>query len=247
MMDEKQKGTQSANAEVGVKSPLLAWLDNFWYHYKWHALIALFLIFAILVCSVQMCKKQDYDVFVMYAGVHDVERKSSSISEYEKVYEHLKEICRDYDGDGRATPSLLTLFLPSNKEIEELNAMDGYEVNTAVVADNAEIFRTNIVYSDYYICLVSPSVYETYRVISDVEMFVPLASYVGEREVEYYAEDAVLLSSTAFGAQAGFENFPSDTLICLRILTELQGKKQANVEKYERAEDMMRNLFAYGQ
>lgn len=246
-MDEKEKAVQSASGEVGVKSPALAWLDNFWYHYKWHTLIALFLIFAILVCSLQMCKKQDYDVFVMYAGVHDIERRSSSISEYEKVCEHLKGICRDYDGDGRVAPSFLSLFLPSNEEIEKINSSQEYEVNTAVVADNAEIFRTNIVYSDYYICFLSPSVYETYRVISGVEMFVPLKPYVGEREAEYYAKDAVLLSSTAFGAQVGFENFPPDTLICLRILTELQGKKQQNVEKYERAEDMLCNLFAYGQ
>ena len=239
-MDQEKQGTQ-----VGVKSPFLSWLDNFWYHYKWQTLIALFLVFAILVCSVQMCKREDYDVFVMYAGAHDVERKSSSVSEYEKVVRHLTDICRDYDEDGRVAPSFLSLFLPSNEEIEEINATEGYEVNTAVVADNAEIFRTNIVYSDYYLCLLSPSVYETYRVISGVEMFVPLASYVGEREVEYYAADAVLLSSTAFGKQIGFESFPPDTLVCLRILTDLQGKKRDSVEKYERAEDMIRNLFAY--
>ena len=232
--------------DVGVKSPFLVWLDNFWYHYKWQTLIALFLIFAILVCSIQMCNKEDYDLFVMYAGAHDVERRSSSVTEYEKVLRHLEGVCGDYDGDGAVSVSFLPLFLPSNTEIEELNAMEGYEVNTAVVADNAEIFRTNIVYSDYYVCLLSPSVYTTYHSISGVTMFVPLEPYVGTAEVTYYAADAVLLSSTPFGAQMGFERFPEDTLICLRILTDLQGKKQANVEKYEHAEDMLRRLFAYG-
>lgn len=245
-MNTNRENTVGTVAEVEVKSPFLLWLDNFWYHYKWHTLIALFLVFAITVCSVQMCQKQDYDVFVVYAGAHDIERRSSSVSEYEKVYEHLRAVCRDYDGDGRVSPSFLALFLPSNEEIEKINAMEGYEVNTAVVADNAEIFSSNIVYSDYYVYLISPSVYETYRTVSGVEMFVPLAAYAGESEVTYYADDAVLLSSTAFGQQIGFERFPEDTLICLRILTDLQGKKQDNVKKYERAEDMIRSILTLG-
>lgn len=230
-----------------IQSPALKWLDNFWYHYKWHTLIALFLAVAIVICSVQACNKRSYDVYIMYAGVHDVERTASgSMSEFETLVENFKRITDDHDGDGACSPSFLPLFLPSNEEIEEINGRDDrFEVNTNVVADNAEIFRQNIVLSDYYICLLSRSVYETYRVISDVEIFVPLADYVGDAAVTYYAPDAVLLSSTAFGALPALSDFPEDTVVCLRILSEVGAAKGKNRETYARAEETLRALFSY--
>ena len=230
-----------------IQSPALKWLDNFWYHYKWHTLIALFLIVAITICSVQACNKQSYDVFIMYAGAHDVERTASgSVSEFETLVENFKRITDDHDGDGERSPSFLPLFLPSNEEIDEINARDErFEVNTNVVADNAEIFRQNVIYSDYYICLLSRSVYETYRVTAGVEIFVPLADYVGDAEVSYFAPDAVLLSSTVFGALPALADFPEDTLICLRILSEVGASKGKNREVYADAEQTLRAIFAY--
>ena len=227
-----------------IQSPALKWLDNFWYHYKWHTLIALFLVLTVTICSVQACNKKGYDVYIMYAGVHDVERTASgSVSEYETLLQNFKRITDDHDGDGERSPSFLPLFLP---EIEEINGRDDrFEVNTNVVADNAEIFRQNIIYSDYYICLLSKSVYETYRVTAGVEIFVPLADYVGDAEVTYYAPDAVLLRSTAFGALPALADFPEDTVICLRILSEVGAAKGKNRETYARAEQTLRNLFAY--
>ena len=58
------------------KGKFLRWLENFWYHYKWHSLIAAFLIFTVTVCTVQMCRKESYDMHILYAGGHSFQRNS---------------------------------------------------------------------------------------------------------------------------------------------------------------------------
>ena len=230
-----------------IKSPVLKWLDNFWYHYKWHTLIAIFFVVLIAVSTAQMCKKNSYDIYIMYAGQHDVERTSDTgITEYETLLGGLTKLSSDFDGDGKVNVSFLPLFLPSNEEIQEITKEDGVEVNTSVIKDNSEIFNTNIVYSNYYLCILSKSLYETYRTISDVEIFVPLGSYVEGTDITLYAKDAILLSSTALGQSAGFADFPPDTVICLRNTTEvssnLTGAKSR--EHFENAEATLRALLA---
>ena len=229
-----------------IKSPVLKWLDNFWYHYKWHTLIALFFVVLISVSTAQMCKKNSYDIYIMYAGQHDVERTSDTgVTEYETLLQALNRYGEDSDGDGNVSISFLSLFLPSNEEIKEITKQEGVEVNTSVIKDNSEIFNTNIVYSNYYLCILSKSVYETYRTISDVEIFVPLEGYVEGTDATLYAKDAVLLSSTALGQSAGFADFPEDTVICLRNTTEvsqnLTGAKSR--DHFERAEAMLLRIL----
>lgn len=229
-----------------IKSPFLKWLDNFWYHYKWHTLIAVFFTVLIAVSTAQMCKKNSYDIYIMYAGQHDVERTSDTgITEYETLLGGLTKYASDFDGDGKVSVSFLPLFLPSNEEIKEITKEDGVEVNTAVIKDNSEIFNTNIVYSNYYICLLSTSLYETYRTVSGVEIFVPMAKYIEGTDATLYAEDAILLSSTPLGSCAGFADLPEDTLICLRNTTELSSNLTGakSREHFENAESVLLALL----
>ncbi len=231
-----------------IQSPVLKWLDNFWYHYKWHTLITVFFVVLISVSVGQMCKKNSYDIYVMYAGAYDIERTSETgISEYETMLQGLNIITNDCNGDGDVNVSFLPLFLPSNAEMEEINKQEGKEVNTAVVKDNSEIFNTNIVYSNYYLVFLSPTLYETYREVSGVEIFVPLAPYTEGTDAILYADDAILLSSTNFGKSAGFANLPEDTLVCLRNTSEVSESLtgSASKEHFKNAETTLRALLAY--
>ena len=252
--NENEQSVPESRADSGeeriapeIRTPFLAWLDNFWYHYKWHTLIAVFVAVVIIVGVGQMCNKNKYDAFIMYAGIHDVERTStSSVSEYDTLVQGLKKITEDFDGDGEVSVSFLPLFLPTSAEIEELNKQDGVEVNTAVVADNIEIFNTNIIYSNYYLCFLSTSVYENYKTTAGVSIFMPLGEYVEGTDAELYASDAILLSSTDFGKSAGFAGFPEDTVVCLRIHSEVAANLTgSSAEHYKNAEKVLRALLAY--
>ena len=68
---------------------------------------------------------------------------------------------------------------------------------------------------------------------------------LAEEEEVHYAPDAVLLRSTAFGALPALADFPEDTVICLRILSEVGAAKGKNREAYANAEATLCELFAY--
>ena len=41
--------------------------ENFWYYHKWKVIIAVFFVVVFIVCSLQMCSRDEQDITVMYA------------------------------------------------------------------------------------------------------------------------------------------------------------------------------------
>jgi hypothetical protein len=242
-----ENSTEKSSSPKGF----LPWLDNFWYHYKWHSIVCLFLIFALTVCSVQMCQKESFDVYVLYAGSYEVERQSSTadMPEYQKTKSSLSRVCDDFNDDGKVSLSFKDLFILSEEEIKEhQNKNDGTEINYTLLSQNMEILRDTMVYSSYYLCFVSPSVYEGYKAFQNVNMFASLSQYVNEGvEVSYYADDAVYLASTGFYNLPGFSEFPSDTLVCLRNLSDytLSMNKKSAKAHFGAAEDVLEKILNY--
>jgi hypothetical protein len=241
-MEEKYEGGE-------ISSPFLKKLDNFWYHYKWHSLIALFFVLVFTVCAVQMCSRAEYDVHVLYAGPRDIKKTADAgLSEYRVLYSSLKLNTEDYDENGEVNPNLQTLFLPSEKEIEEINASlkEGYEVQTQLVMENADQFNSLMIMSDYYLCVLSEENYLAYRDRAD-GFFVSLAPYVGEAEVEYYdaRREAVYLHSLALGDLPGFEDLGENTVICLRSVSEVarRADRKGSARQFSRAEQTLKNIF----
>ena len=217
-------------AEVVAKRGFVAWLDNFWYHYKWHSIISLFLIFAVTVCTVQMCQRTEYDVHIMYAGAHRVSRqnKDGDVAEYSKILTALKSVTDDFDGNGETNVGFLDLHILSNSEMQESE-----DYSAQQVLSDRERLTDNFGVSDYYLCFLSVSVYEEYKEVSDAKMFVPLTQYVNESAAPaYYAEDAIYLSSTDFYSLAGINDLPEDTLVCIRNINAVSSHFDSkNAEK----------------
>ena len=248
-MQENQTYTQDSGRPVQKKMNLREWLDNFWYHYKWHSLVALFLVFAITVCSLQMCQKTSYDVHVMYAGSYEIERTSESgTPEYEAFISSLSRVSDDFDESGHVTVNLRDLFLLSSKEIEEVEKDKEHEVNYVLINQNIQIFKDNMAMSDYYVCFISKALYDEYKLYGNETMFAPLAPYVSkDTKIEYYDTGAVLLSSTGFSTLPGIRNLPDDTVVCLRrvsAVAEHLNKKQT-AEQFARAEKVIEKILNY--
>ena len=248
-MEEKYEG-----GEIAIQSPWMKKIENFWYHYKWHSLIALFLVLTVVICSVQMCGREEYDVYVLYAGPDDVQMTASEgLSDYRILHSSLKLVTADYDENGSVTPNLQTLFLPSEEQIQQINQMHkeentGKEVQTQLVMQNAEQFDGLMTISEYYLCFLSEENYLSYRAKTD-GFFVSLTSYVAGADVTYYegATDAVYLHSTALGSLPGFEVLDEGTLICLRSVSEVakRADRKGSEKNFFRAEQTLKNIFAY--
>ena len=240
MNNEKNQNTDTATA---VKGGFFAKLDNFWYHYKWHSLIALFLVFTILICTLQMCDKESYDMCVIYAGDHAFARQGEAgdIPEYNKAKNTLSRFISDYDGDGEVNISFRDLFLPGKDMMGELSESE----YSRAFNDRSNV-STLMTSSEYFLCFMSAETYESFK---DERRFMNIkALFPAITDVEYYDETgmAVKLSSLDFSSLSGFTDLPDDTVICLRstnFSTHLN--KKANKASYERAEETLSKILSY--
>lgn len=248
---ENNNRDEEYGSDIRIKTPFMSWLDNFWYHYKWHSIAALFLIICILVCSLQMCAKDPIDFHIMYAGNTEVQRtsKDGDIPAYNKLKAALSAYVSDFDGDGNTVLTVTTYFSLSPEEISEADSNPATEVNHSLLSQDAEALSTRLRIGEYYLCLVSPYVLQTYGKAGDVSVFAPIKQYApAEGDLEYYNEYAVKLSSTALykNNPEVREILPEDTLICIRINSAMGAAFNGaqNAEYYARAEAVLRKILA---
>ncbi len=248
-MEENKSGGRFGEGPE-IKSETVEKISNFWYYYKWHTIVALFVIFVVVVCTLQMCTKGTVDAYIMYAGGSEVSRtpEGGDIPEYNKLLAALEEYVPDYDGDGKTVISLSTLFALSEEEIAEYEKQDGIEVNEMLLKEDAATLRDRLYVGEYYVCLLSPSVYDTYNADEDVSLFCPVSGYAeGADGLVYYDEYSVVLSSTPLykNSAAVREILPADTLVVLRIKSAIAsafGGSQ-NEERFARSEEIFKNIL----
>ncbi len=240
------EGIEGTSPELEIpKGRGAAWFENFWYHYKWHSIVALFLVFAIVVCTLQMCRKTDYDAYVVYAGQKEISHKTENGTvEYMTFTSSLKQIAKDTDGDGEINVSLLDLFMLSSKEIEEAQKDKDSEVNFVLLDNNNKTFSNTVNYSEYYLFFISAPLYEEYSDHAGVNYFENLESYSALGDHEYYDTGAIYLHSTPFAELPGFKDLPEDTLIALRVQGYLESD---NKEHKAAAVEMLKKILSYGK
>ena len=243
--------------EVQASYTLGQKIENFWYHYKWHTLITLFIVLVVTVCTLQMCGKESYDVYIMYAGDREISQLSEDGSDppFVQMKETLLPYVSDRDENGEATLELNTLYILTPAEIEaenerrraeaQANGTQAEELNAAAIMENRSIFQSDVRYSDYYICILSESLYKSSRTSADgTPLYASLADYVTDADVAFYADDAVLLHTTALADSPVFRDLPEDTVICLRALSDVSAKKARNREVFAAAEESLRAMLA---
>lgn len=253
---EENKNTPTEKVEV-PKQSFGKWLDNFWYHYKWHTIAVIFVIVVAIVCTVQLVGREDYDVLIAYAGSKDVSKKGEDgdVAEVVILETSLKDVVPDVDGNGEISVSLETFFWLSSAEIEALEAElaekreEGgvvEEINYGLLTSNYQTVDSLILYSDYFLWFVSDDLYEYVKNASDDSRFVDLGSMPdGDSTAEFYGEDtcAVYLKSTEFYKMPGICDLPEDTLIVVRRLGV--GTNKATKKAYEVALDMAKEIINY--
>ncbi len=252
-MNENEKHTEN----IKSTSRLLRWLDNFWYHYKWHTIAAVFAVFVVVLCILQTCSRPDYDIHVMYAGGTDISRAEvGGESEFRELTKAYQRFVSDFSGDGERRVNLSVLFLPSQEQIKEIESRhDGTEVNYALIKDNKEILRQSIAFGDYYIIILSEALFNEYTKIeknnpfAEIRPYLPDGAKIAEKEGDegyrLAGECGVYLSSTPLADNPGFKDLGDDSIIVIRRFTEFgtQFKGEKATEFYERNEKTLRLML----
>ena len=248
----EEKNEKLEGGEVKIKLRLPEKLDNFWYHYKWHTIAALLGVFFLTVLILQTCSRTPIDSYILYAGPHEIKHTSNSgdMSAYTATVSALRRVTDDYDGDGSTNISLLNLFVVNSEEAKELIADEsGLEVNYTLVAEDTERLEQTLMFGEYYVCFLSERLFLENEKETDGALFAPLSPYTKDgAEYEYASERGIYLRSLPFGALPYISDFPDDTVVCLRRLSEVSshfGKKE-NEELFRRGEDTMLRILSYG-
>lgn len=114
------------------------WIENYWYHYKWHTIIGLFLVLTLAVGITQCATKPKYDSnCVLYCDrfVHD-----NTVAALEEAFE--KRIT-DIDGNGTVAFQVYNLSYDS----------DGTNVAQSTFSNSQKLMAT-VSSSDYVLYVV---------------------------------------------------------------------------------------------
>lgn len=242
---EENKNTPTEKVEA-PKQSFGKWLDNFWYHYKWHTIAVIFVLVVAIVCTVQLVNREEYDAVIAYAGSKKISitSKDGDVAEIVTLQTSLKDIVPDSDKNGEVSVSLSTLYWLSPNEIAEFQKNDE-NIDPSII-DNDRTITNLMLSSEYFLWFMSDDLYEYVQGASNDSRFVDLAAMPdADSTAEFYGEDtcAVYLKSTEFYKMPGICDLPEDTLIVVRRLGV--GTNKATKKAYEVALDMAKEIINY--
>ncbi|MBQ8174086.1 MAG: hypothetical protein IJ009_01650 [Clostridia bacterium] len=237
----------SADAEIVVPlDPVGATakgrVQNFWYHHKFTAILAVFLAVVLIVCLVQCNTKKEYDIHILYAGPWMECDKATAM---ESVPQGFVGIMDDYDGNGEKNVAYKPLFLMTEAQIKEFR--DQYQddeenmpnINIKLIQQNMDQLESELMAGRAQICLVDPSVFATMK---KSDFLIPLTEFADNLPENDFDDLGVYLSDTAFGQYAkGVQKMPEDTILCFRRVGILNEDKQ--LSEYHR--DMMKKILSF--
>ena len=244
---------ESRDVGIKVEGGLSERLSNFWYHYKWHTIAAVFVIVVLSVCIAQCAGNTSYDIQVLYAGNHSFSRTSDDggYPEYATMVSTLAGFAKDSDGNGQTSVSFLDLYLLTKDEYNELESdPDRGTPSLSLIQENTSMLENNMTLSDYYVCLLSERLFLQYSEgDANLGRFVKLSGYAPEgSSYDYVSEYGIRLSSLGIKDLPGFDLLDAeDTIVCLRNVSAASSmfNKAESREQLSRAEDMMREMLAY--
>ena len=249
-MEDRQKKYEG---DVKIQVPVSKKLENFWYHYKWHTIAVLVVIFIGVLLIAQMCSRTSFDSHILYAGYHEIKKTSSDgdTAPYAKILGELESIASDVDGDGERNVNFLNLFVINEEEASKLLADNrDFEVNETLVREDTSVFNHDIVYGDYYLCFLSERLYLEYEARYEGKLFSDLSKYTDGLECEFVsdAKTGIYLSSLKIYEKPAISRLPDDTVVVLRRISEFAGSvnKKSNQKKFAMGETMLKNILAYG-
>lgn len=251
-MEERNEKIEG-DIKLRVKNPIPKWLDNFWYHYKWHTIVTLFIIFAVVLCTLQMCSKPKYDVHILYAGKERITTvREGDLSEYERTVLDLKCVCDDLNNDGEITVDFLNLFIANTEELSALEARgESIEGAEALIREDSGTLEFSIVSGDYFLLILSERLFLEYDSEFGDSLFANLSVYANDADVDYAggSERGIYLSSLpAFAELPSIAELDTDgSVVCLRKITDVSALWNAskNEKNFEAAESVLKNMISY--
>ncbi len=220
-------------ASLTETSPALRRLDNFWYHYKWTVIVAVFFISVAIVCVVQLVTRPQYDTTLAIATPY---RPSSE--EYNDLEALLVRLCPDdFNDDGEKKINIMVYEFYSDSDIENAkneyeDESDRFQINLQYNRDQYNQFNNYTMTGETSVYIVSPTLYERLLTNSRLQ---PLTALYPEGELPAGARDdgyGIDLAATDFYQyNPAAKVIPDDAILCLH--SPLVSGKSSDEKAYE--------------
>jgi len=222
----------------------IKWLDNYWYHYKWPTIIVSFFLAVGIICTVQMLKKEDYDVYAVYSG-----GKYFTADEQKAIEDAFSYVIDDYDGNGDKNVCLTKIVVLTEEELkqkkEEANAEnENLAYNFESRTDAIEQLSMELMTGQSYVCFFSEGMYDQ---VKDKDRFVPLNSIFDTVPEGAVDECAVRLADTEFGSyfSGALSVMGEDTVVCLRKISVQDAGSDKKTEEYEDHTEFFKRIIEF--
>ncbi len=243
--NEKLSGDLRLNIKRSEK------LENFWYHYKWHTITAIFVIVVGTVLTLQLCTKENYDVHILYAGEKNISSSSLSgdgNSDYSNIVKALEAAVKSGETEENVNVNLQKLYILSESELAaELEKIkDPFEKASleSTVGENYDQLYNYVMFGEFYLLLLSEDIFDSYEKKLESSIFAPISGYTKEGvNYEYKGERGIYLSSLDIYSDPALSILPPDTVVCIR-LPGVIGARDDGVA-YAKSEEMLRSLLSY--
>ncbi len=220
-----------------------SWLDNFWYHYKWHCIVGLFIIVFLVVSIGQMANKEKVDAYIMYAGP-----TAFTASEIYEMQDAFESVMPDLNGDGKKIAQFIDITVLTDAQIEENRKKaeaEGleYKPDMEYIANARQKFKLQLAAGDAYLLLLDPQMYaQDY----EIGMYMKLEE-LGITSEHAYDDSSIKFKETDYGKFLPvFEKLPDDTLLCFRMMNvTAQARGEKEQKKYDDQLTLMKNMLDF--
>lgn len=207
------------------------WLENYWYHYKWHTLIGGAAIILVVVLIVQLAAKVNYDALFMYVGDDYI-----SAVQHSEIVKSLEDICPDTTENGKTE-----INFSRTAYVGKTTSASDAQINAA-----GEDFLSTMLHQPYYIYFIRKDAYECCK-----DAFVPLSDIFGENIPESaYDDKGILFSKTAFhDSNSAFSCFSDDVVIALKekpyIFSIFGRQRRAEAKSFSAHLEIFKSIVLY--
>ena len=233
------------------RSRFFRWLENLWYHYKWHLIIGAFFLMVLIVALVQCNAREHTDLTVSFAG-------GAALTEAEQT-----ALCAafeavmpsDFDGNGTKKVALTANSIYTEAELRSMYSFFDEETQTEMVDlatyqgavhYNTERFQnvsTYLMTGECAIWLVSPYVYEQANLKAIAVHLNDLSDLLAGVSYTAYDDCAIKLADTGFyQTYQAVQLLPEDTLI---VLIRVVVGETAKESTFDQCKQMYRAILQF--
>lgn len=231
MLGVSTESSEEADAEIARPRGVRAFLENFWYHYKFATIAVVAAVAVIGVGVYQLLSRVTPDAYIMLSGPFFYENTEPVMSAFAEAMDE------DYNGDGEKVVNILHTVRYNEEQIAALESMaeasgEKFEFDRSFNAQEYERFQNEIMVGESLICIMDSSLYAE---VADSGVFMTIRDALGYVP-EYAADDCALYFKETGLAKyySIFNRLPDDTVIAIRSETaaqKLKGKKAAKSHK----------------